>query len=105
HTIRQNVPRSDLVGRLGGTNFAVLLPNVALDVAHLILQKVQNALDEQRRKYSYPFTFFISAIACTKAPRTVAELMQEADAQMTRIKNGKKDSLEIAKVDHLPALN
>jgi diguanylate cyclase (GGDEF)-like protein len=105
HTIRQNVPRPDLVGRLGGTNFAVLLPNVASDVAHLILQKVQNALDEQRRKYSYPFTFFISAIACTKAPRTVAELMQEADAQMTRIKNGKKDSLEIAKVDHLPALN
>jgi len=105
HTIRQNVPRPDLVGRLGGTNFAVLLPNVASDVANLILQQVQNALDEQRRKYAHPITFFISAIACTKAPRTVAELLQEADAQMTRIKNGRKDSLQIAKVDHLPALN
>ena len=105
HTIRQHVPRPDLVGRLGGTNFAVLLPNVASDVAHLILQRVQNALDEERRKYAHPITFFISAIACTKAPRTVAELLQEADAQMTRIKNGKKDSLQIAQVDHLPALN
>lgn len=103
--IRQHVPRPDLVGRLGGTNFAVLLPNVAADVARLILQRVQTALDEQRRKYAHPLTFFISAIACTKAPRTVAELMQEADAQMTRIKNGNKDSLQIAKVDHLPALN
>jgi diguanylate cyclase (GGDEF)-like protein len=105
HSIRQHVPRPDLVGRMGGTNFAVLLPNVGSDVAHLILQRVQNALDEERRKYAHPLTFFISAIACTKAPRTVAELLQEADAQMTRIKNGKKDSLQIAKVDHLPALN
>lgn len=105
HTIRQNVPRPDLVGRLGGTSFAVLLPNVTSEVANLILHRVQNALDEERRKYAHPLTYFISAIACTKAPRTVAELMQEADAQMTRIKNGKKDSLQIAKVDHLPALN
>ena len=105
HTIKQHVPRPDLVGRLGGTSFAVLLPNVASDVASLILQRVQSALDEERRKYAHPLTFFISAIACTKAPRTVAELMQEADAQMTRIKGGRKDSLQIAKVDHLPALN
>ncbi len=105
HTLRQNVPRSDLVGRLGGTSFAVLLPNVTSEVANLILRRVQSALDEERRKYAHPLTFFISAIACTKAPKTVAELMQEADAQRTRIKNGRKDSLHIAKVDHLPALN
>jgi diguanylate cyclase (GGDEF)-like protein len=105
HTIKQNVPRPDLVGRLSGTAFAVLLPNIASDVANLVLQRVQNALHEERRKYSYPLTFFISAIACTKAPRTVAELMQEADAQMARIKGGRRDSLQIARVDHLPALN
>ncbi len=105
HTIRQHVPRPDLVGRLGGTSFSVLLPNIASDVANLILQRLQIALHEERRKYSYPLTFFISAIACAKAPRTVAELMQEADAQMTRIKNGKRDSLQIARVDNLPALN
>lgn len=105
HTIRQNVPRPDLVGRLGGTSYGVLLPGIGSDVANLILQRVQNALDHERRKNAQPLTFFISAIACTKAPRTVAELMQQADAQMNRIKNGKADSLQIATVDHLPALN
>ena len=105
HTIRQHVPRPDLVGRLGGTSFAVLLPNIASDTAHLILQRVQNVLHEERRKYAHPLTFFISAIACTKAPRTVAELMHEAESQMMRIKGGNKDSLQIAKVDHMPALN
>jgi diguanylate cyclase (GGDEF)-like protein len=105
HTIRQHVPRADLFGRLGGTSFAILLPNVALDGAHFILQRIQNALHEDRRKYSHPLTFFISAIACTKAPRTVAELMHEADAQMMRIKGGNKDSLQIAEVNELIALN
>jgi len=105
HAIRQHVPRPDLVGRLGGTSFAVLLPNIASDTAHLILQRVQNVLHEERRKYAHPLTFFISAIACTKAPRTVAELMHEAESQMMRIKGGNKDSLQIAKVDHMPALN
>ena len=105
HAIRQHVPRPELVGRLGGTSFAVLLPNVASDTAHLILQRVQNVLHEERRKYAHPLTFFISAIACTKAPRTVAELMHEAESQMTRIKGGIKDSLQIAKIDDMPALN
>jgi len=105
HTIRQHVPRADLFGRLGGTSFAILLPNVALDGAHFILQRIQNALHENLRKYSHPLTFFISAIACTKAPRTVAELMHEADAQMMRIKGGNKDSLQIAEVNELIALN
>jgi diguanylate cyclase (GGDEF)-like protein len=105
HTIKQHVPRSELVGRMGGTSFAILLPNVESDAANLILQRLQNALNDERRKLSQPLTFFISAIACTKAPRTLAELMHEADAHMTRMKGGKRDSLQIAKVDNLPALN
>jgi diguanylate cyclase (GGDEF)-like protein len=105
HTIKQHVPRPDLVGRMGGTSFAVLLPNVASETANFVLEGVHHALNEERRKFSHPLTFFISAIACTKAPRTVAELLHEADAQMTRMKGGKKDSLEIANVDVLPMLN
>jgi diguanylate cyclase (GGDEF)-like protein len=105
HTIKQHVPRPDLVGRLGGTSFGVLLPNTASGVASLILERVQEALHEERRRHSHPLTFFISAIACAKAPRTVAELIQEADAQMARVKGGRKDSLQIAAVDNLPALN
>jgi diguanylate cyclase (GGDEF)-like protein len=105
HTIRHNVPRPDLVGRLGGTSFGILLPSLGSDVAGVVLRQVQAALDQERRKNSQPLTFFISAVAYTKAPRTVAELMQQADAQMARIKNGKTDSLQIATVDQFPALN
>jgi diguanylate cyclase (GGDEF)-like protein len=105
HAIRQNVPRPDLVGRLGGTSFAVLLPNMASETAHEILQQLQRVLQEERRKYAHPLTFFISAVACNRAPKTVAQLVHEAEAQMTRIKGINKDSLQIASVDEISVLN
>ncbi len=105
HAIRQNVPRPDLVGRIGGTSFAVLLPKIGSDGANSILEEVHTALKDERRKYAQPVTFFISAIACTKTPQSIAELMHQAEAQMTRMKGGTKDLLQIANVDSLPALN
>ncbi|HEX9143051.1 MAG TPA: hypothetical protein VGA09_02190, partial [Candidatus Binatia bacterium] len=73
--------------------------------ANLILDQVQNVLKDERKKYAQPVTFFISAVACTKAPRSIAELMHQAEAQMTRMKGGTKDLLQIATVDFAPALN
>ena len=104
-TIIQNVPRPDLVGRVGGTAFAVLLPNITSEGAGFILEKIQKELKEERRKYAQPVTFFISAIACTKAPRSVAELMNEAESRMTRMKGTSKDAIEIAQVDSVSALH
>jgi diguanylate cyclase (GGDEF)-like protein len=105
HTIRQHVPRPDLVGRLAGTSFAALLPNTTEDAANLILARLKDSLHAERRKHAHPLTYYISAIACSKAPRTVAELMQQADTQMTRMKGSRKDSIQIARVDNLPILN
>ncbi len=105
HAIRENVPRPDLVGRIGGTAFAVLLPNATAEEARFVLEKIQTRLKEERKRYAQPVTFFISAMACTKAPRSIAELMHEAELHMTRMKDGKRDALEIEIVDYLPALN
>jgi diguanylate cyclase (GGDEF)-like protein len=104
-TIKQNVPRPELVGRVGGTAFAVLLPNVTSQDAGAILEKIQKELKEERRKHAQPVSFYISAIACAKAPRSIAELMHEAESRMTRMKGSSKDTIEIAQVDTLPVLN
>jgi diguanylate cyclase (GGDEF)-like protein len=105
HAIRQNVPRPDLVGRIGGTSFAVLLPKTASEGANDVLERVHSALKDERRKYAQPVTFFISAVACTNTPRSIAALMHQAESQMTRMKGGTKDLLEIATIDSLPALS
>lgn len=105
HTIRQNVQRPDLVGRTAGMTFAVLLPKVTSSAAHLVLEQLHKALKDERRKYAYPLNFYISAVACPKAPRTVAELMQEADNQMLRMKNAKQDFIQIATSESRSPLN
>jgi diguanylate cyclase (GGDEF)-like protein len=105
HTIQQQAPRPDLVGRMGGTSFSVLLPNTTSENANLILQKVHEALDFQRRKFSHPLNFFFSAVACAKPPKTLAELLYQADTQMEHIKSSGKDQIQIAAVEDMPALN
>lgn len=103
--IKQNVPRPELIGRVGGTAFAVLLPDVTSPDASAILAKIQADLKEERRKYAQPVTFKISAISCPKAPRNMAELMHEAEVRLARMKGNSKDAIEIAQVDSVPPLN
>lgn len=105
HGIRESVPRPELVGRIGGTAFAVLLPNAAFEEARFVLEKIQSRLKDERKRYAQPVTFFISAIACANAPRSIAELMHEAESRMIRMKNGSRDVLEIALVDSSPAVH
>jgi diguanylate cyclase (GGDEF)-like protein len=104
-TIQQNVPRPDLVGRMGGTTFSVLLPDTASDSANAVLQRVHDALDEQRRNFTHPLTFYFSAVACAKPPKTIAELLYQADAQLDRIKGAKTDTIQLAALEEMPALN
>lgn len=105
HTIRQCVARPDLVGRLAATTFVLLLPKTASSEANAVLERLHNALKDNRRKHSHPLNFYISAVACAKAPRTVAELMQEADSQMIRMKNAKKDFIQIVTSEGPSLLN
>lgn len=105
HAIQQHAPRPDLVSRSAGTSFLVLLPSTTSDQASPMLEQLRTALQEMRRKYSHPLTFHISAIAYSKAPRKIAQLMHQEESQMTRMKGENKDSIQIAKVDELPLLN
>ena len=104
-TIKQRVPRPDLVGRMGGTSFSILLPDTTPESANEILERIHHALDEQRRESSHPLTFFFSAVACSKPPKTVAELLYQADIQLDRMRVAKADTIHVAALENLPALN
>ena len=104
-TIKDNVPRPDLVGRMGGTTFSIFFPNTDTDAANAILQRVHEALKEARQNFSHPVTFFFSAVACAKPPKTIAELLYQADTQLDRMRGAKTDTIQIAALEDLPALN
>jgi len=104
-TIKHHAPRPDLVGRMGGTSFSILLPDTTSESANAVLQRVHDALDEQRRELSHPLTFFFSAVACSKPPKTIAELLYQADTQLDRMRGAKTDAIQVAALEDLPALN
>ncbi len=105
HLIGRHVQRPDLVARVGGTSFAILLPKTGAESALFVLETLHTTLKEEKRKYDPRLIFFISAIACHKAPETLAALLQEADSQMSRMKGSKKDGLEVLTVGSSHALN
>jgi len=52
HAIRESVSRPELVGRIAGTAFAVLLPNAASEEARFVLEKIQSRFKDERKRYA-----------------------------------------------------
>lgn len=104
-TIKDHVPRPDLVGRTGGTTFSFFLPNMASEPANEVLQRVHDALDMQRGNFPQAVTFYLSAVATAKPPKTVAEMLYQADTQLDQMRGTKTDAIQLASLENLPALN
>jgi hypothetical protein len=71
----------------------------------MILQNMREALQAERRKYSHPLTFSVSAVACARSPKSMAALLHQADRRIERVKGGKKDTIEITAIEDQPLLN
>jgi diguanylate cyclase (GGDEF)-like protein len=103
--IKQNIQRRDLIGRVGGTTFALLLPNVDAESVKTTIRQLQTRLYEARRKSLLAVTFTISVMSCADAPRTVAGLMLEAETRLRRSKARHHDALNIVQIDSLSTLH
>jgi diguanylate cyclase (GGDEF)-like protein len=99
HTIKKNAPTAELVARLGGSEFALLLPETDKKMAQAILGDIQRKLQSQMEKYGRPMTFSIGAVTCTRAPQSVGMLIHEAEQLTDRIKESKLENLRVEAVD------
>jgi diguanylate cyclase (GGDEF)-like protein len=96
-TITESMPRKELVARVGGTVFALLLPNTSADLARYILADVLTNLKGRRQKSGQPMTFYLSALTYLQSPTNVGELLYEAERVLSRTREKKTDdsALEI----------
>lgn len=98
--LRSVVRESDIIGRFGGDEFIVLCPETD-DVQALVIAERLREVVAQPMAW-LPAGFAVSAsvgvvIHCAKNyPKTIDELLEIADAEMYRAKNGGRNRVSIA---------
>lgn len=88
-TLMHSVRRSDTVARMGGDEFAMLLPETDGDGASAVIAKAIAAL-EAELPAGHPVTFSAGAVICRPGTASVEELLSAADALMYRTKRAGK---------------
>lgn len=99
HTLKLHAPAKDLVARLGGAEFAVLLPETDSNMARIILGDIQRRLRREMQTYGQPMTFSIGAVTCKRAPQSVGMLIHEAERLTDRAKESKLDNVRVEVMD------
>ncbi|MFB3917756.1 MAG: GGDEF domain-containing protein [Terriglobales bacterium] len=89
HTLRE----TDILARIGGDEFVILLPETGYEAASVVLDKVHDALKQQLLSDSLQVTFSLGAVTFLTQPDTVADLVRQADFAMYNAKRDGKDRI------------
>jgi diguanylate cyclase (GGDEF)-like protein len=88
--LRQNSRKIDILARVGGDEFALLLPETDKNSCDLILERIKFDADAEFQKHGWPIALSIGCVSETGGNRSIQELLHDADQIMYSIKNAKK---------------
>jgi len=96
--LRQRLRKTDIVGRYGGEEFAVILPNTDLSAAERVLDQIREGFASIRH-FSDENEFFVTfscGIAGCPPISDPAELTKAADDALYAAKNGGRNQVAVA---------
>jgi diguanylate cyclase (GGDEF)-like protein len=94
--MQRHLRRTDIVGRVGGDEFAILLPEVNEEAAKIVIPKMQRRLLDEIWLNDWPVTFSIGVITFLQPPKSVDEVLRIADKLMYTVKNEGKNNIYYA---------
>lgn len=93
-TAKSTLRKIDIIARIGGDEFAILLPRTSYESAEVVLHRVQRILLESMNKKGFSVTVSIGAITFNKPPNSVSEMIEKADNLMYFAKKQGKNLLQ-----------
>lgn len=97
--IQKALRPTDIVARIGGDEFAILLPATDGTAAARILERVRLELDYAMGQRAWPVTFSVGIASFSPPLASVPEMLQKADEVMYAVKRTGKNRLELREVD------
>jgi diguanylate cyclase (GGDEF)-like protein len=91
--MEQQLRKTDIVARVGGDEFVVLLPETDSNTAPTVLTNLQRVLLDEMQENGWHVTFSIGALTVTGFQLSVDELLGRADQLMYVVKNGGKNNI------------
>jgi diguanylate cyclase (GGDEF)-like protein len=92
--VKKTLRSTDVVARVGGDEFAILLPETGAKQGRLVAQTLREKLSEEMRKSGWPVTFSIGLLTCSDPPHTVDEMIKIVDGLMYEVKKSGKDAIK-----------
>jgi diguanylate cyclase (GGDEF)-like protein len=100
--IQRNTRVLDLLARIGGDEFALLLPETEAAGAEASLAKVRELLLREMAARGWPITFSIGVATFLRPPSDVNVMLRHVDALMYGVKRSGKDGIRIETVSGEP---
>jgi diguanylate cyclase (GGDEF)-like protein len=93
NSIQQNVRKTDIVARVGGDEFAILLPETDMETAPTVISNMQRKLLDEMQKNNWPVTLSVGVLSLAASQLSVDEMLGIADQMMYAVKNGGKNNI------------
>ncbi len=87
----KNIRKTDTAARLGGDEFAVLFPALGPAGAKKRIKRIKNKLRKKMKNHSHKITFSFGVITYTRPPKTVRQMIRQADRTMYKVKKSGKN--------------
>jgi diguanylate cyclase (GGDEF)-like protein len=96
--LRESVRRMDIVARMGGDEFSMLLPETGEDAARKMVERAQENLLREAGKKGWPVTVSIGVATFHCVDCTADDIIRKADDLMYQVKRSGKNGILYAVV-------